>query len=52
MSERDLILEFTDRELEPEHRLNSEAQNQHQFKLDAISSAFKFDARFVSEFFR
>ena len=28
MSERDLILDFTDRELEQEHRLNSESQNQ------------------------
>jgi hypothetical protein len=28
MSERDLILDFTDSELEQEHRLNSESQNQ------------------------
>ena len=28
MSERDLILDFTDKELEQEHRLNSESQNQ------------------------
>ena len=27
MSERDLILDFTDKELEQEHRLNSESQN-------------------------
>ena len=36
----------------PSPLLNPALNSLVKFKLDAISSAFKFDARFVSEFFR